>query len=134
MASSFIFGAHIALTVEAALEMFFPSSVGNYIAFLATLLMWWSTTPGLVPRDCPLTTEVLDRSHDSQEEEENDITGQSISGIRQEQAWKQQTTFTAVYIIKTRDCLCWRRRSAALTLSDDQAEGEQQVENKVEWR
>lgn len=39
VASSFIFGSHIALTVEAALEMFFPSSVGNYIAFLATLLM-----------------------------------------------------------------------------------------------
>lgn len=46
------------------------------------------------PCDCRLTTEQLHRSHHSQEEEEEHVTGQSISGIGQQQAWgnTQHTT------------------------------------------
>lgn len=80
-----------------------------------------------LPCDCPLTTEVLDGSHRSQEEEEEDISGQGPRGVRQEQAWERQTTFHRLSINAK------AQEEKVLTLSDDQAEGEEQVENKVEW-
>lgn len=91
------FGKGIALTVVATPQMLPPSSTRTYIRFLATLTMMMVMTPSL-------TAEAMDSPHRGHEEEQNDVTGQSISGIRQQQAWKQQTTFTAPCIIfKSRD-------------------------------
>lgn len=72
----------------------------------------------------------MDRSHHSQEEEDTDIRGQSISGVRQGQAWKEATD--NLHCSLHHHHLKLGMDPAALTLCDEQAEGEEQVEDKVD--
>lgn len=80
---------------------------------------------------CSLTTEKMEEIQSSQEEQQTDITDQSINRIRQHQAWQRETHLlfsTGISKKITRGCVT----CSALTLSDDQAEGEQEIEDKVD--